>query len=213
MKPYFERDGICLYHADCREILPNLEGIDGILTDPPYGIAHVWQGGANHGWGRTDAQKEERNAWDEQAPPKAVFDVLLAFNVPTIIWGGNYFSLPKSRGWLVWNKPERDFTLAEAELAWTNIDAVIRVCDCRRSDPERKHPTQKPLGLMKWCIEQLKLKSGAVVLDPYAGSGTTLRAAKDLGKKARMHLPHGWKVRSSRSSMSGRKTFSRFRRK
>jgi len=100
-----------------------------------------------------------------------------------IVWGGNHFALPPSRGWLVWNKPERGFTLAEAELAWTNMDRVIRVCDCRRSDPHRTHPTQKPLAVMKWCIKQAPADC-QTILDPFMGSGTTLRAAKDLGRRA-----------------------------
>jgi DNA modification methylase len=97
-----------------------------------------------------------------------------------IIWGGNYFELPPTRCWLIWNKPERNFTLAEAELAWTNIDAVIRVFDGPRSDVGREHPTQKPLELMKWCIEKSKAKS---VLDPFMGSGTTGVAAVSLGRQ------------------------------
>jgi len=72
--------------------------------------------------------------------------------------------------------------LAEAELAWTTRDNVIRVFDCRRSDPDREHPTQKPLDLMRWCLGFFP--EAQTVLDPFMGSGTTLRAAKDLGRKA-----------------------------
>lgn len=100
---------------------------------------------------------------------------------PAIIWGGNYFDLPPSRCWLVWNKPERNFTLAEAELAWTNIDAVVRVFDAPRSDVGREHPTQKPLALMRWCIA--KLPRAETILDPFMGSGTTGVAAVNLGRR------------------------------
>ncbi len=90
-----------------------------------------------------------------------------------IIWGGNYFELPISRGWLVWSKPERNFSLSEAELAWTNISMPVRVLDYRRSDPDREHPTQKPVGVMMFSIEKAKLQEGETVLDPFMGSGTT----------------------------------------
>jgi DNA modification methylase len=105
---------------------------------------------------------------------------LIARAAEIVLWGGNYFDLPTSRGWLVWNKPERGFTLAEAELAWTNIDTVIRVFDGVRSDPGREHPTQKPIDLMKWCVSRLK---GRTILDPFMGSGTTGVAAVQLGRK------------------------------
>jgi site-specific DNA-methyltransferase (adenine-specific) len=82
----------------------------------------------------------------------------------------------------VWTKPERDFSLSEAELAWTSRDAVIRVFDGVRSDVGRQHPTQKPLALMTWCIS--KMSAVGSVLDPFMGSGTTLVAAKQLGRNA-----------------------------
>jgi site-specific DNA-methyltransferase (adenine-specific) len=183
-KPYYDRDGITIYHADCRDILPLLEpgSIDLVLTDPPYGIAHVWKGGGGHGWGKQKQDSPVRNSWDEATPDQKTMDLVVHAGANVVIWGGNYFNLPLSRGWLVWNKPERNFTLAEAELAWTNRDAVIRVGDFNRSDTGREHPTQKPLKLMKWCI--LLFPNAQTILDPFMGSGTTLRAAKDLGRKA-----------------------------
>jgi site-specific DNA-methyltransferase (adenine-specific) len=97
-----------------------------------------------------------------------------------IIWGGNYFDLPPSRCWLVWNKPERGFSLAEAELAWTNRENVVRVVDCPRSEFDREHPTQKPLKVMVFSVEKTK---GETILDPFMGSGTTGVAAIQLGRK------------------------------
>lgn len=97
------------------------------------------------------------------------------------MWGGNYFTFPPSRGWLVWNKPERGFSLAEAELAWTNKDTVIRVCDCHRSDANRQHPTQKPLDLFLWCLEYFPKTE--TILDPFLGSGTTAIACIKTGRR------------------------------
>jgi site-specific DNA-methyltransferase (adenine-specific) len=178
-RPYYQDDHVTLYHGDCREILPGLPSYDLLLTDPPYGIAQVWKGGLGHGWSNAHLQAAVRNKWDTTAPDPATLDLLLAKAKDAVIWGGNHFPLPLSRGWLIWNKPERGFSLAEAELAWTSRDMVIRVCDQPRSEPGRQHPTQKPLRLMSWCLNFFP--EAKTVLDPYAGSGTTLRAATNRG--------------------------------
>jgi DNA modification methylase len=187
--PYYQDDACTIYHGDCREILPLLPKVDLVLTDPPYGIGHLWVGGFKGGWKKAGKEAGLRNEWDKEAPAADVFEAIQAAAKFACIWGGNYFLLPPSRGWLVWEKPERNFTLAEAELAWTNKDMVIRVWNGPRSEPGREHPTQKPLKLMKWCIEKMGGGGGGgadmqTILDPFMGSGTTLRAAKDLGRKA-----------------------------
>jgi DNA modification methylase len=173
-----------LYLGDCLEILPTLGKVDAVIADPPYGIAYCWsKGGAKHGWRNANAQIEERNKWDVEPPDKSIFDSLRSVGSVQVFWGGNYFDLPTSRGWLVWSKPERGFSLSEAELAWTSVDMPMRVYDCRRSDPDRVHPTQKPMRLMAWCMEQVRVPTGATVLDPYMGSGTTGIACIRTGRK------------------------------
>lgn len=167
--------------GDCLSIIPEIADQCGaILTDPPYGIADKWKGGSGHGWGKARGQTEARNEWDESPPPDALVWSWRKTEAPAIIWGGNYFDLGPARGLLVWNKPERNFTLAEAEVAWTNIDMRMRVFDHPRSEPGRVHPTQKPLALMSWCLGFLP--KGAVVLDPFMGSGTTLVACEKAGR-------------------------------
>jgi len=170
--------------ADCLEVMKELPDncIDLVLTDPPYGIGRVWQGGKGSGWLNARREATKRNEWDSSPPDKRVFDEIFRISRNQIIWGGNYFGLPTSRCWLVWNKPERNFTLAEAELAWTSFDKVIRVYDCHRSDQNRQHPTQKPVALMEWCIENYS-KPTDLILDCFAGSGTTGVAAKKCGRK------------------------------
>lgn len=168
-----------LYLGDCRDILPTLPKIDAVVTDPPYGIADKWKGGSGHGWGKATAEAELRNQWDETTPSAETMLAIVSAAKEVIIWGGNYFELPPSRCWLVWNKPERNFTLAEAELAWTNRDNVVRVLDYARSDPDRLHPTQKPVGVMRWSISKTK---GETILDPFMGSGTTGVAAVQMGR-------------------------------
>lgn len=184
MKPYYDHAGIQIYHGDCRDILPELEPVDLVLTDPQYGIADIWIGGFSnkHGWGKAKKEVETRNSWDKEPPSPEALALVISKGKNVCIWGGNYFNLPVSRGWIVWVKPERNFSLSEAELAWTNKDMVIRVYDGHRSDTGREHPTQKPLGLMVFCIE--KFQEANTILDPFMGSGTTLVAAKQLGRKA-----------------------------
>ena len=184
--PYYNHAGIQIFHGDCLEILPQLEPVDLVLTDPPYGIGNKWVGGfgEKHGWSKSHLEKQTRNEWDVKPPPQKVFDLIIKISTHQIIGGGNYFNLPMSRCWLVWNKPERNFTLAEAELAWTNADNVVRVCDCNRHERNREYPTQKPKKLMKWCLLLSWSKNAQSILDPFMGSGTTLVAAKELGRHA-----------------------------
>jgi len=168
-----------LYQGDCLEILPTLDKVDAVVTDPPYGIADKWKGGCGHGWGKAQQDGVLRNKWDSEPLGSREVEILLNAADKAIIWGGNYFPLPPSRCWLVWNKPERGFTLAEAELAWTNFDQIVRVFDAPRSEPGRQHPTQKPVAVLSWCVGKTK---GAVV-DPFMGSGTTGVACVKLGRK------------------------------
>lgn len=176
-------DSVTLYCGDCLEVLPTLEpgSVDAVVTDPPYGIGKKWTGGfsTRHGWASAGKDKEKRNQWDSAPVSQQCLDMILGVAKQHIIWGGNYFTLPVSRCWLVWNKPERGFTLAECELAWTSFDNVARVFDCHRSDPDRWHPTQKPIDLMVWCVK----KTTGTILDPFMGSGTTGVACARTGRK------------------------------
>jgi DNA modification methylase len=180
MKPYYQDDSVTIYHGDALEILP-VTTCDVVLTDPPYGI------GAHRmtlGNGRRRIDRGDRD-WDAVSPD---LEPLLALGVPAIIWGGNYHGLPASRCWLVWDKGTGDNDYADCELAWTNINGVVKRyyrlwvgTHARERTEMRLHPTQKPVELMRWCLGFLP---AGVVLDPYMGSGTTLVAAKDLGRRA-----------------------------
>jgi site-specific DNA-methyltransferase (adenine-specific) len=188
VKPYYSEKGIEIYCGDCREILPGLE-YDVLLTDPPYGIAHPTNY-AERGRGNLAACSNYAPVYDDDKP----FDpIRLLSPASTILWGGNYFAdrlMPVS-GWLVWDKERpADLDQATAELAWTNCVKGVRVFRhlwngmMRASENEPlSHPTQKPVALMKWCL-QLKWVNEGTVCDPYMGSGSTLRAAKDLGRRA-----------------------------
>lgn len=177
MKPYYEKDGITLYHGDCREILPKLGKVDLVLTDPPYGLN--WQGGT---WG-ADPKYRDAAQWDVLVDPVLLAAVIAAGEL-AIVWGGNHYSLPPCRGLLAWQKTNAVPTMADFELAWTTFDrpakAWIGSNNCNKGN---SHPTQKPVPLMQWCIEQAR-RDLRVVLDPFAGSGSTLVAAKLCGLEA-----------------------------
>lgn len=177
--------------GDCLEILPTLGKVDAVVTDPPYGIADKWKGGFNekHGWGKAKGESDVRNQWDVEPLNGNALRTILAAADQHVIWGGNYFDLPPSRCWFVWNKPERGFSLAEAELAWTNRDNVVRVVDAPRSEPDRLHPTQKPVSVMTFSVA----KTCGLVLDPFMGSGTTGVACVKLGRSficIELHEPY-----------------------
>lgn len=181
MKPYYEESGITIYHGDCREVLPSLPKVDLVLTDPPYGIDKDGQKPSTGTHGGRKAY--EFGGWDAERPPKEVFDLLRAVSRDQIIWGGNYFAdlLPATAGWLVWDKGQR-INQSDGELAWTSFDRALRIALFNRVElmlDGAYYPTQKPVALIKWSIS---LSVGAqTILDPFMGSGTTLRAAKDLG--------------------------------
>jgi DNA modification methylase len=182
-----------LYHGDCRTILPSLPMVDAVITDPPYGIDYGRSGGfsASHGWSDNRCKVE----WDRERAPKEAIDLVLNAGKIVVIWGGNYFTdwLPPSMGWFVWDKVQRGFSLADCELAWTNQQMASRVISYARGlesgflgpkncDWPNAHPTQKPIGVMKWCIAKLKANP-QTILDPFMGSGSTGVAAMHLQRK------------------------------
>lgn len=175
MKPYYEDDLVTLYHGDCREVTAWLEA-DVLVTDPPYGLGDRWQGGT---WGAAPMYADARR-WDVK-PDDADLLTMIG-DRPAVVWGGNYFALPPSRCWLAWIKNPAMNTMADFELAWTSLDKPAKAyTSTRNPDGQRDHPTQKPVGLMRWTIGHMPEGS---VADPFAGSGTTLVAAKYLGRRA-----------------------------
>lgn len=167
-----------LYLGDNREIWPAL-GVrpDAVVTDPPFGIGFAAQPTK---WQRAKGFRPQ--AWDDAAPESV--GQFLPDGVTQVVWGGNYFDLPQSRGWLIWHKPDAPPSMGHAEMAWTNIDQVTRLLSVSigATNAERcGHPTQKPERLMEWCLEQAKVPVCALVADPYMGSGTTGVAAMRRG--------------------------------
>ena len=172
-----------LYLGDCREILPLLSGIDACVTDPPYGLGDKWKGGAGGKRSSWKIPQTEAMRWDMEAPD---FVSQIVAEYPSIVWGGNYFGLPPTRGWLVWDKKQRGtWTTGHTELAWTSLDQPIRAYSLSQveaySRMDKAHPTQKPLALMQWCLGFVP--DAQTILDPFMGSGTTGVASVKLGRK------------------------------
>lgn len=184
-----------LYLGDCREILPTLGLADAIVTDPPYGLEDWNTRGTNakRGQGRAwknlgryaDGNGHDCAQWDRLLSAEEI-ELIMSAGKHKIIWGANYLLdyLPRTKQMFVWNKGIRNMHFNDCELAWTSQwREACRVFDFSPSAAEPKnHPTQKPLALMKWCIERLPPES-QTILDPFMGSGTTGVAALRLGRK------------------------------
>lgn len=161
-----------LYQGDCLEILPTLAPVGAVITDPPYGINHARdRNSQKDGWVDYPA-----GGWDKERPSKAVFDLILKAAPEQIVWGGNYFTdyLPPRMQWLVWDKGQREFSLADCEFAWSSQQKAARIFNYSRGAAKtdgKEHASQKPVALMEWCLTFVR-KDGAI-LDPFMGSGTT----------------------------------------
>lgn len=182
-------EGVTLYLGDCRNILTGLPATVAIVSDPPYGIAHVRGAG---GLGKHNRRNIAPIVGDE-APFEPSH--LLRFN-NVLIWGADHYAarLPADQGrWLAWNKlddMESFDSFSDVEFAWHSKKAAARIFSFKwkgiasvkaGEDAGRSHPTQKPIALMRWCIEQAG--SPSHICDPYLGSGTTGVAAVKLGRR------------------------------
>lgn len=203
MKHYYSQDGIVIYHADCREVLPSLEPVDLVLTDPPYGVAY---------------ETARRSRGDRLRVPVAGDASLACFGEA---WPMMIERLKQDRHWYAFASPRKIQEMAgicvgfKHILAWDKGDrgtvgdlkcgfgeaweAIFYGMKGRReligsrprtvlrwdwsSTMDESHPTVKPTSLLKRLIKFSAMR-GELVLDPFMGSGTTLRAAKDLGLRA-----------------------------
>lgn len=177
-----------MYLGDCREILSDITArVDAVVTDPPYGIGEA--AGRNKSRSKIAVSKDfGSDSWDNEPVDDDLISVVRTRGEWAIIFGGNYYSLPPSSCWLVWDKENGNNDFADCELAWTNLPKAVRRIrymwhGMLRANGETRgdHPTQKPIGVMEWAINQLP-SPNEVILDPFMGSGTTGIACMNLGR-------------------------------
>lgn len=195
IKQEFDNGNVVLYQADCLEVMQNMKDgqIDLVLTDPPYGGGnsnHQWDDKKRGRFGGGRFNKYEIKAtrtggtWSEKygkdikhwdiAPEEKVFNEIFRISKEQIIWGGNYFGLPSTRCFLIWKKLtiSENFSMAMAEYAWTSFNKNAKIFEYAPQDKNRFHPTQKPIELIAWCLNNYSNKDD-LVFDGFSGSGST----------------------------------------
>ena len=177
------RSEIKLLNVDCLEYMKTVPDnyFDLAIVDPPYGIdaGNMTMGsGKNKKWGKKD--------WDKKPPSHEYFKELFRVSKNQIICGGNYFNLPIIKSWVFWDKGiYGDCSFADGELIWTSFNRVLRVAKIKYkgflgADKIRIHPTQKPVALYKWLLQNYA-KKGDKIFDSHLGSGSIAIACDDMG--------------------------------
>lgn len=180
---------VTLHLGDCRDLIGGIHA-DAVITDPPYGIKQD-KGMGGGGFDSTGRYKRKprqyAGGWDAKAPDAELLTAVIAAAPVAVLWGGNYLPLGRGGKWLVWNKEQVMPTYSDAELAWTNASGIsvkLYTLHCNKARIEMGlHPTQKPVQLMAWSMDQAKVREGATVFDPFMGSGTTGIACLRTGRK------------------------------
>lgn len=177
-----------LIQGDCLEVMKELGEVDAVVTDPPYGIGEGNKKGQSRVNQAAPKQYAGTDGWDDTPATINHINAIKGISQHQIIFGGNYFEgLGPTSCWLVWDKQNGDSDFADCELAWTNLKKAVRRIYwrwngmIRKGDDVREHPTQKPVGVMEWCLTHVK--DAETILDPFMGSGTTLVACAKMGRK------------------------------
>ena len=170
-----------LRRADCMDMMAEFPDgyFDLAIVDPPYGIGQD----VCH----TGTKKLKGPIWDKETPPQEYWDELFRVSSNQIVWGGNYFKIPPSRGWIVWDKRPMPPSYASCELAWTSYDRNATTWNGKTGNEcpvaNRIHPTQKPVALYRWLLSNYA-QPGQRILDTHLGSGSHAIACYYAG----MHL-------------------------
>lgn len=174
-----ERIGAATLYLGCAEdILPTLQRVDAVVTDPPYGIGEA----AGKNKSRTNlavARDYGSDDWDNKPISDELLQAIIGAGKWAIVFGGNYYRMAPASCWLIWDKENGQNDFADCELAWTNLPKAVRRIRYMwngmlraNNEPRGDHPTQKPVGVMDWCLAQLP-EGCTTILDPLMGSGTT----------------------------------------
>ena len=169
-----------LWHGDCMDYMRGLpdKAFDLAIVDPPYGLGdRLIDGGSAL---NNRALRQLYSGWDNAVPPDEYFNELMRVSTNQVIWGGNYFKLPPTRGIVCWDKLQPWQTFSAWEMAWTSFDAVARIFKFDNRTGNKIHPTQKPVKLYEWLLTNYA-KQGQRILDTHLGSGSSAVAANGLG--------------------------------
>jgi DNA modification methylase len=182
-----------LIQGDCLEYMRTMAAgsVGCVVTDPPYGIgenrkAVMSRGTSSEIYKRGGVIDYGEFTWDSQPATAEQISELRRVSKQQVIFGGNYFVLPPSSSWIVWDK-QNSGDFADCELAWTSHKKAIRKFTwlwngmIKEHPEQRYHPTQKPLALMKWVLENYT-QPGDTIFDPFMGSGTTGVACVQTGR-------------------------------
>lgn len=178
---HYKTDTLDLRLMDCMELMRETPDkfYDLAVVDPPYGLGDRLSDGGGVLEKRAYVQMYREKRWDN-APSIDYFEELFRVSKNQIVWGGNYFPLPPTRGVIAWDKIQDMPTLSAWEMAWTSFDCVARMYRNRSQNPDRIHPTQKPVALYRWIFANYA-KPGMRILDTHLGSASSAIAAHYSG--------------------------------
>jgi len=190
MKPYYQNELVTIYHGDCREVLPSLDSVDLVLTDPPYGMN--WNTDSTRfSGGETPAARGRGVKWNPVHGDSEPFDPTPFLIFPKVLmFGANHYAQKLPVGTtLVWVKRDKFGSfLSDAEIIWMKGGHGVYCfrdfsMNGRGANFPNYHPTLKPVSVMEWCVGKADIPADNVILDPFMGSGTTGVACANLGRK------------------------------
>ena len=186
MKPYYETELGKLYHGDCLDIMPKLEPVDLVLTDPPYGLTDWNNRGTNK---KRRFFHSEMEQWDHPITLEAIC-LIREKSKHQILWGANHYIefLSNTKQIFIWDKGMRGMHFNDCEIAWASqFREACRVFNYSHAtgglNKKQLHPTQKPVALFIWCIKLAEKVNINIILDPFLGSGTTAIACERLNRR------------------------------
>lgn len=170
-----ELQGGGFFNMDCMQGMKEFADgfFDLAIVDPPYGIGIAKN---------PVRQAHDKKEWDNHTPDKAYFEELFRVSKRQIIWGGNYYDLPPTQNFVIWDKVQpEDLTLAMCEVAWCSIQSPMKIFRYSVMREKNKiHPTQKPVALYAWLLTKYA-KQGDKILDTHVGSASSLIACHNAG--------------------------------
>ncbi len=171
-----------VYNQDCLTFMKTVPDkyFDLVLTDPPYGLGDRLSDGGGKLKNSKMSKLYKNKDWDV-LPSQEIFNEIFRISKHQIIWGGNYFDLPPTRGFIIWDKLQYTHTLSHCEYAWTSFDRPAKMFRKQSAIKDKLHPTQKTEEIIQFSLEYSRPEKEWKIFDPFSGSGTTLVVAKSKG--------------------------------